>query len=645
VADIVLCNCLGSQEVDADAIAAATGRTCSRVHSALCGAEMDAAAQALKDGPAILACGQEGQRLAELAEELGVPAPAFVDIRDRAGWGGGPAGPKQAALLAEALLDPPEAKVIDVTSAGACLVIGRAAVAVPAAERLADALAVTVLLTDEADPPLDRRIEAVRGRLRAVAGSLGRFALTLDALRQTRPGGRGALGWGDPQDGARTGCDIVLDLSGEAPLFPAPHKRDGYLRADPGDPNGVWAAVLAARDLVGTFEKPSYVALDPLLCAHSRSGQTGCTRCLDLCPTGAIAPAGEHVAVDPMVCAGCGACHAVCPSGAISYDAPPLGALLARVRTLAEAYAAAGGAAPRLLVHDAHGAEMIALCARFARGLPAEVIPLAVENLNVWGHAESLAALTSGFAGVDVLPGPRTERAPLVAQIALAEAMGAAGRLRLIEVADPEALTDALAAELPPPAAPVLAMGARRQIARVAAQALMPGGDAPVPLPEGAPYGAVLVDTEACTLCLACVSLCPSGALIDNPDAPELRFQEDACLQCGLCARGCPEAAITLEPRFDPTPAALSPRILNAEEPFDCVSCGTPFGVRSTIERITAKLAGHSMFADEGALRLVQMCDDCRVKAQFHGDRAPMAAGERPAVRTTADYLNGKGKH
>ena len=30
----------------------------------------------------------------------------------------------------------------------------------------------------------------------------------------------------------------------------------------------------------------------------------------------AITPAGEHVTIDPMICAGCGACAAACPSPA-----------------------------------------------------------------------------------------------------------------------------------------------------------------------------------------------------------------------------------------------------------------------------------------------------------------------------------------
>ena len=45
-----------------------------------------------------------------------------------------------------------------------------------------------------------------------------------------------------------------------------------------------------------------------------------------------------------------------------------------------------------------------------------------------------------------------------------------------------------------------------------------------IPLPKGAPFGAVVLNVQACTLCHACVGVCPTGALSDNPDLPMLRF-------------------------------------------------------------------------------------------------------------------------
>lgn len=650
---LLVCSCAGSQPIDTGALERGGGVRCSRIHSALCTHEAGSAAEAMRDGTTDLAiaCQQERAVFEDLAADLGVPPPGFVDLRDRAGWSdeAARAGPKMAALAAEAALAEAPARTVDVASDGVCLIAGPGEAALAAAAQAAEALSVTVLITDGSDPPDAREIDVIAGRVRRLRGALGRFEVEIDALRQVEPSGRGPLRFGSPRDGGRSQCDIVLDLTGGAAMVPAPGKREGYLRADPRDPAAIARAVALAVQMTGTFEKPLYVRLEESLCAHARAGQTGCTRCLDLCPTGAIAPQGDAVAIDPMVCAGCGACAAACPSGAIAYDAPPFAALLRRIEVLAAAFRAAGGIAPRLLVHDqGQGAEMIRLAARHGRGLPADVVPLGVAAIAVFGHAEILAALAHGFAAVDVLLMPGAERDGLDRELPLAEAVAGPGRLRLLDLADPDALSEALytAPAAPAPADPVLPLGSRRQVARLAGQALNPDADAPLPLPAGAPYGAVLVDTGRCTLCLSCVSLCPSGALLDSPDRPELRFQEDACLQCGLCRAICPETAITLEPRLDLSPAALEQRVLNTEEPFPCVECGKPFGVRSTIERITEKLAGkHGMFGSPDAARLIQMCDDCRVAAQFKAGDAPFAAGPPRRVRTSDDYYSDRKDH
>ncbi|MFZ7091837.1 4Fe-4S binding protein [Primorskyibacter sp. 2E233] len=645
---IITCNCEQSQSIDTQTLSESLGLDVARPCHALCTSEASKAAEEIAKGDVMICCGQESRLFESLAEELGAPSPAFTDLRDRAGWTADTVDttPKMAALLAEALLPAAPIKALDVISEGLCLILGAPEVALAAAEQLKDFLGVTVLLENAGDPPMHRGFDVVVGRLRGATGALGGFDVRIDALQMLDPGGRGGFSLTEPRDGGRSGCDILLDLRGGAPLFAAHEKREGYLRADPGNPGALSAAILAASHLVGTFEKPLYVKTEETLCAHSRAEQIGCTRCLDLCPTGAITPAGDFVTVDPMICAGCGACSAACPSGAIVYDAPPVDLTFRRVQTLAKAYLDAGGMAPRLLVVSAHGSEMIRLSARFGRGLPADVIPLEVDAMNGFGHAEIVAALAAGFASVALVPSPGTDRDALATQVALASAIGGVARVRVLDTSDPDAMSDTLYADVAPApvAQPVRPMGTRRQITRQAARALHPGTEA-LALPDGAPYGAVLVDTEACTLCLSCVSLCPSGALGDNPDLPQLRFQEDACLQCGLCANVCPEDAITYEPRLNLTDAALSQVILNEEEPFACIECGTLFGVKSTIEKITEKLSSHSMFAGSDKLRMIQMCDNCRVNAQFHSDDSPFKGADRPKVRTTEDYLSKRRDH
>jgi len=45
------------------------------------------------------------------------------------------------------------------------------------------------------------------------------------------------------------------------------------------------------------------------------------------------------------------------------------------------------------------------------------------------------------------------------------------------------------------------------------------------------------------------------------------------------------------------------------------------------------------MFRNERAVRLIQMCEDCRIIVQFEGGTQPFAAAPRPLPRTTDDYL------
>src|SRR2546429_6330887 len=116
-------------------------------------------------------------------------------------------------------------------------------------------------------------------------------------------------------------------------MFPGHELGPGYRRAGPRDGAADERAIADAGGLVGPFNKPRFVHFEEALCAHSRSGITGCTRCLDLCPTAAITPNGNAVVIDENVCAGCGSCASACPTGPASYSLPSPDALMRRVAT------------------------------------------------------------------------------------------------------------------------------------------------------------------------------------------------------------------------------------------------------------------------------------------------------------------------
>ena len=656
---ILVCSCEDTMPLDADAIQRGCRGAQVKTANQLCRAEIERFRAAAASGePVTVGCTQEAPLFAEVAGGK-TAAISFANVRETAGWSAdaGSAGPKMAALLAIAAEPAPRIPFVSMESEGVALIYGRDERAIEAAKLLADHLDVTVLIarTKGLTPPRVTEFPVVQGTIKSAKGHLGAFEIVVDDYAQPAPSSRGALTFGLARDGAVSRCDLMLDLSGGTPLFSAPDLRDGYLRADPGDPAAVLRAVLKARELVGTFDKPRYITFTDDLCAHSRSRIVGCHRCLDLCPAGAITPNGDYVAIDAKICAGCGQCAAACPTGAAAYALPSADALMRKLRLLLSAYREAGGEHPIVLLHDeAHGGELIDALARHGDGLPAHALPLAVNEVTQVGLEALAAAFAYGASSLRFLlrARPRHDIAGLRQTVALSEPILAglgfgSGRVATIETDDPDALGEALRAiaALPPSPRPAsfVPVGAKRDVMRLALRELQRAAPVSVDvisLPVDAPFGAVEINVEGCTLCLACVSACPTGALSADPEKPVLRFAEDACVQCGLCQATCPEKVISLRPQIDFRAATAAARVLKEEQPFECIRCNKPFGVKSAIERVSAKLEGkHWMF--KGSVRrldVIKMCEDCRVAVMAEQDFDPYGKPRSP-VRTTEDYL------
>ncbi|MCM0614223.1 4Fe-4S binding protein [Marinobacter sediminum] len=652
---LLLCSCDKTQALDPESLQAAAAADQVFAVDELCVKDIQKAAEHLGgDGEVLIACGQQAALFERLGEEIQAEihhsAPlSTIDIRDRAGWSSPNADPrrlngKQAALLAAAQLPAPMAPAKTIQSDGVCCIVGPTEQAIRMAELVQDELGVTCIVNDAGPIQLpSAAYDVAKGQLTGAYGALGNFKLEFVHLQTLHPAGRGELGYGEAKPTARSECDVFIDLRGGAPAFPSHEKRNGYFWADPKKAGELERIALTARERVGEFEKTVYFRLEESLCAHSRANKPGCTRCLDVCPTEAIFSAGDHIQIDSDICAGCGSCAAVCPTSAVTMNETPFEALTKAVEVMAKVYREHTHESPRLVFHTlGAGTEAIANLARYDDGLADDLIPMALEHVDRIGHAEIMAAFGAGYAEVLILADNEIDRRAVAAEVELAQAMlrgthNSPSRVRVINAIE---LCDA-GDNAGRVSEPVLLVGGRRDITRVTVAAMSDKIEEPIPLPVGAPYGAIEIDSDKCTLCLACVSLCPTGALSDHPDRPEVQFTENACVQCGVCESTCPETAITLKPQLDLSKDALSPRALHGEDPFECIQCGRPFGVASTINRIVEKLENqHWMYKNSDNVQLIKMCDDCRVKAQYHGDNAPMAAGQRPRVRTSDDYLD-----
>ncbi|MEJ2272962.1 MAG: 4Fe-4S binding protein [Woeseiaceae bacterium] len=527
---------------------------------------------------------------------------------------------RAAALDRRLRPDAAPASTVEFLSHGRVLIVGEESGAVYAAEQLDDDLVATICVPADAQPTPGTvgGLVIVRGGRPQLSGSLGSFRLSFPAA-----------GDGNDPDAIamleKARFDLVLDL-GVSPLLSREVLPPGYYA--PGrDAYALENAIAELPDMRGEFEKPRYFNFDPEICAHGRRGLSGCTRCLDVCPTLAITSAGDTVQVDANLCQGFGSCASVCPTGAITYAFPGSTDLLAYLRTVVVTYREYGGADPVLVFYDSSSGGAIA--GELAAAMPENALPVELEEVGSVGMDAWFTCFAYGVRRVLVLAGagtPPSIVAALEKQIdvtaRILEGMGyAGGALALLGDGDNTKLTEAVssgqtidlarpASFAPPPE--------KRQLLRTAINHLSaeaPNRKKAVSLPKGAPFGQIRVDKSACTMCMSCVAVCPTAALREGQGLPQLNFSEWSCIQCGLCETACPEDAIQTEARFlydDKKRSEL--RLLHEEQPMCCISCGKPFATRSTLEAMKRKLEGHWMFQGEAERRRLEMCDTCRVK-------------------------------
>jgi ferredoxin len=690
---VLACTCNGTvARVDPSAVNAAGKAALSLQEDALCRRGLSRFLEEVRASDAIgqavvVTCTQESPlftRVAPVSSEL-----KFVNIREHAGWGdaGASASAKISALIANAAAAlTPQLPSVSYASNGKTLVVADEdfASAQACAAQLAGSGALEISFiwlgknsakgsTSTNNLITTKQFAKLSGSSLELNGWLGNFnakwqqsnpidweacvgcgacvnacpesainenfQVDLDVCKGHRAcvaacDTAGAINFGRLSDGnsvRQSSFDVIFDLRAESAfLRDAPQ---GYFWASQNQSQQMRAA-LELMSSVGEFEKPKYFEYKAKSCAHSRNNKTNCTKCIDVCSTGAIKSIGEQVKVEPHLCMGCGSCSTVCPTGAMRYVAPDSAEMGRRLRVLLSTYRHAGGKDATVLFYDRrHGNPVFETQSLVApkgfQGLPANVMPIEVEHVGSVGLELILAAKAYGASQVFVLRGANMDRTYVEAlslQVQLANEMvsglGFSGEhFALLDGESIQTFSKEIWRLKP---AQVVAVAGRFELSKDKREALSFSLEflaeqaknlktlSIIALSEGASFGTLEVNGASCTLCMACTSVCPKSALLDGQDKPQLRFIEANCVQCGLCAQTCPENAITLVPRLNLLPTAKQPAVVSETEPMNCTSCGKAFGTRQMVEAMLGKLAGHSMFSGDGLKRL-KMCADCRV--------------------------------
>ena len=469
------------------------------------------------------------------------------------------------------------------------------------------------------------RIKLLHVDSTSVTGAFGEFSVKVTAGGREKP----LAEWVD----SPPIFDLVLDLQ-LTPSYVGGRLPIGYYAPGPS-PTALGEAMAELPQMRGQFKKPQFVAFYKNRCFHGRSRSRDCRRCIEICPVGAIRSARREISINHYLCQGCGGCALVCPADAFRLVQPTQKELLNSLRSSLEGQPADVASSISLVISDS------ALDAGNGfRGTDESDhdhrILFEVEQITYARLEVLLTAIAYGAKKVLVAcdsQNPPAIRDAVSRQVQMARAilqgLGLGEeRIRFLVISTQDFdLTKAV--QRPAsfgkrandvPTAPAIFSPGRdgRALVHEVTQYLhhQSGMQQPwLPLPMGSPFGAVAVNSDACTLCMACAGACPSAALSSGGKTPSLVFREFKCHQCGLCRETCPEGAIQLVPRLLLDHGATeSQTILREAEPFRCIECGMPFAPPAMIERIKKKLSGHWMYASERQLRRLQMCRTCRTR-------------------------------
>jgi ferredoxin len=465
-----------------------------------------------------------------------------------------------------------------------------------------------------------------RGRIIEIKGRLSDFHVTIQSVEEPEMARR------------ELHADQVVIISPDGrPSFK--HRTGLHLLNNPSeaDLNHVAERI---RDLIGDFLKPVHVVYNTDICAGGVADQEACGICVTACPYDAINRDSENhlrMKIDHMACEGCGACVSACPTTSLRFVEPSPHELYTRIAALLTPLSLrADGERLVVLFHcGEQGRRALEEAGRTPLPYPAGVLPVEVPCLRYVSEANILAAFRLGAAGVGLLG---CENCPHGARELLHQkydfcslTLDAFGmgreRLRLI-TADNGTELEAIAAlsrfaetlDRAPirwDGKPMPQRDSREVIADAIGVFIAQAGRQPgrKPLDTSQPFAFAEVRASGCTMCRACVNVCPTHAFSLDEASQSLQFKHIACVACGLCEKVCPENVITLRREIHFERSALEYQTLVQDDMVSCEKCGKPYINRRALETVEARLFSLESLLDTftGSRRsLLRMCPDCR---------------------------------
>src|SRR5262245_30947103 len=125
--NILICSCEDTVPLDGEKVRRVCRDSVVIEGRQFCRAELDRVRKAAAGGaPVVIACTQEAPLFNEIAEEAGLNAPTFVNIRETGGWAkdAKTAGPKMSAFIAAIAWPWPDVSFVSLSIAGVPMLSG-----------------------------------------------------------------------------------------------------------------------------------------------------------------------------------------------------------------------------------------------------------------------------------------------------------------------------------------------------------------------------------------------------------------------------------------------------------------------------------------------------------------------------------------
>ncbi len=359
----------------------------------------------------------------------------------------------------------------------------------------------------------------------------------------------------------------------------------------------------------GEVTIPRKIHYQKAACLQYLKGRSICNSCLAVCQSGAIESSedGGTLQFNHSACTGCGACISQCPVGALDSTSIPRDSFA----ELCSHYVQKNV----LIIPETIDLENLDI------DLPAGVIPLLVKNELMFDENYLLTLV--GTSCRDIIIYSHANHRLLLATIDFVNQVyhRKFGRNSIFHCSTKEELELALA-HLNTNDYITRSFASRRSFLSKRAETsfwlenLVANENLGIIESNGTPpLGSLIINTENCTLCLACAGACPMKALTVHPEDNSLRFTASLCIQCGHCSLLCPEEnCLSLVPNhFLLEAASFSPQIVAQDELFSCLECGKEFAPRKAVQKIIDTMSQH--FSDDPVkLKTLSCCPDCKAK-------------------------------